>query len=157
MTCLPLHRLQRNNEHTPLVRCSSILWVLLDLDPSRLQSMPPQLCVEGKVLEPRMLGKLAVSRHHQVIEVVAHLDGMLSWGLLVTGASGKGRGEGTGDVALLDQLVDWRATRLRSWNDQLTGWCLLHCLPDGFLLRFFPGNSRNERGCVTGISVFFGR
>ena len=74
--------------------------MFVDVHPARLESTPSHLCVEGKVMEARVLCKLTVPIHHQVLKVVSSSDGVVAWGNKVTSTRGKQCREGTRDVSL---------------------------------------------------------
>ena len=80
--------------------------MLLHVDPARLECAPTHFCVESEVPEPRMFGEATVLVHHEMLEVVADGDLVLSVPQEVSGSGGEERGEGTGEVALRRELVD---------------------------------------------------
>ena len=51
---------------------------LVNADLAYLQCMPMHFCVESKELESRMFGKPSVAIHHEMFEVVANGDLILS-------------------------------------------------------------------------------
>ena len=53
--------------------------VLVNVDPSCLESMLAHLCIEGKVEEVRMLGEPPVFLHHEMLEEITHCDSMDPW------------------------------------------------------------------------------
>ena len=59
--------------------------VLTNVDPAGLKSTPAHLSVESKIAEAGMFGESAIFIHHEVLEVVANSDCVLSWSYKVSG------------------------------------------------------------------------
>ena len=129
--------------------------MLVDVHPSRLESAPSHLHVEGKVPEAWVLRKLTITIHHQVLKVVSSSDGVVAWGNIVTRTSGEQRREGTRDISFSAELVD-RSISTLGPRHNLLGVCrpslsLLHCLPDCSFLRDLSGHDRNKSASIMGV------
>ena len=68
------------------------------------------LGVECKVSESRVSGETTVIILHQVLEVVADGDWHLTLAEEVSSTSGEEGGEGTGEVALGGELIEWHSS-----------------------------------------------
>ena len=68
------------------------------------------LGVEGEESESRVSGETTVISMHQVLEVVADGDWHLTLAEEVSNTSGEEGGEGTGEVALGGELVEWHSS-----------------------------------------------
>ena len=135
-------------------RASLGCWLMYN--PSRLESAPSHLRVEGKVPEAWVLRKLTITIHHQVLKVVSSSDGVVAWGNIVTRTSGEQRREGTRDLSFSAELVDQSISTLGPRHN-LLGVCrpslsLLHCLPDCSFLRDLSGHDRNKSASFMGSS-----
>ena len=85
----------------------AISWVLPDIHSASLQSTMSHLGVEGEESESRVSGETTVIILHQVLEVVADGDWHLTLAKEVSSSSGEEGGEGTGEVALGGELIEW--------------------------------------------------
>ena len=85
----------------------AISWALPDVYSASLQSTMSHLGVECKVLESRVSGETTVIILHQV---VANGDWHLTLAEEVSSTSGGEGGEGTGEVALGCELVEWHSS-----------------------------------------------
>ena len=107
----------------------AIFWVLPDIHSASLQSTMSHVSVEGEESESRVSGETTVIVLHQVLEVVADGDRHLTLAEEVSSSSGEEGGEGTGEVALGGEFVEWHSSDGRPHQSWLGGLDrLLHCL-----------------------------
>ena len=86
------------------------------------------LCVEGEESKPRVSGDTTIVVLHQVLEVVSDGDWHLTLAEEVSSSSGEEGGEGTGEVALGGELVEWHSSDGGPHQSRLGGLMLLHRL-----------------------------
>ena len=96
-----------------------IYWVLSDVHSASLKGTVSHLGVESKETKSWMLGKTTVIVLHQVLEVVPDGDWDLTLAEEVSCSSGEEGGEGTGEVALSGELIEWHSTN--GWPHE---WCV---------------------------------
>ena len=110
----------------------AISWVLPDIHSASLKSTMSHLGVEGEESKSRVSGETTVIVLHQVLEVVADGDWYLTLAEEVSSSSGEEGGEGTGEVALGGELIEWNSSDggpHKSWLGVLALLHrLLHCL-----------------------------
>ena len=112
----------------------AILWALPDIHSASLQSTMSHLGVEGKESESWVLGETTVIILHQVLEVVADGDWHLTLAEEVSSSSGEEGGEGTGEVALGGELIEWHSSDGGPHQSWVGGLVLLHRLLHCLLL-----------------------
>ena len=86
----------------------------------------PHLGVEGKEPESWVSGKATIIILHQMLEVVADGDWHLTLAQEVSSSSGEEGGEGTGEVALGGELVEWHSSNGGPHESCMGGLALLH-------------------------------
>ena len=109
-------------------------WALPDIYSASLQSTMSHLSVEGKESELRVSGETTVIILHQVLEIVADGDWHLTLAEEVSSSSGEEGGEGTGEVALGGELVQWHSSDGGPHQCEVGGLTLLHRLLHCLLL-----------------------
>ena len=82
------------------------------------------LCVEGEESKSRVSGDTTIVVLHQVLEVVSDGDWHLTLAEEVSSSSGEEGGEGTGEVALDGELIEYGGPH----QSRLGGLMLLHRL-----------------------------
>ena len=122
----------------------AISWVLSDIHSASLQSTMSHLGVEGEESESRVSGKTTIIILHQELEVVAYGDWHLTLAEEVSSSSGKEGGEGTGEIALGGELIEWHSSDGRPHQSWLGGLTLLHRLLHCLLLRHRWSSNWNE-------------
>ena len=111
-----------------------IPWALSDIHSASLQSTMSHLGVECEESESRVSGETTVIILHQVLEVVADGDWHLTLAEEVSSSSGEEGGEGTGEVALSGELIEWHSSDGGPHQCGVGGLTLLHRLLHCLLL-----------------------
>ena len=88
----------------------AISWVLSDVHSASLESTVSHLGVESKESESWVSSETTVIILHQVLEVVPDGDWDLTLAEEVSCSSGEEGGEGTGEVALCGELIEWHSS-----------------------------------------------
>ena len=103
----------------------AISWVLSDVHSASLESPMSHLGVKSKESESWVSSETTIIVLQQVLEVVSDGDWDLTLAKEVSFSSGEEGGEGTGEVALSGELIQWHSTNggphqrcgRRSWID----------------------------------------
>jgi len=98
--------------------------MLLDVYSASLECTPAHFSAEGKVTEATVSGKLAIFIPHQVLEVISHSHGSLSWSQEVSINGGLQAWESAGVVTFSNELVDGYIASWRPFNWISWFWCL---------------------------------
>ena len=88
----------------------AISWVLSDVHSASLKGTVTHLGVEIKEMKSWMLGKTTIIVLHQVLQIVPDGGCDLTLAEEVSCSCGEKGGEGTGEIALGGELIEWHST-----------------------------------------------